>query len=124
MSLILWVALGGAVGSVLRYVFVRLAAEWIGPAFPYGTLGVNVLGSFAAGLLYVVLVERGAEAQWRALLMVGLLGGFTTFSAFSVDTVRLLEESGSVAALTNVLSNSLLSLGACVVAIWLGRQWL
>ena len=124
MNLVLVVAAGGALGSAARYLFVKAAAGLFGVGFPYGTLGVNALGSFAAGLLYVLLVERGASAEWRGLLIVGVLGGFTTFSAFSLDTMKLLEDSGATAALANILLNLSLSLGGCAASIWLGRQWL
>lgn len=124
MSMILAVALGGAVGSVLRYLFVKLAEELFGAVFPYGTLGVNVIGGLIAGLLSVMLAERfAAVPEWRGLLMVGVLGGFTTFSAFSVDTLRLFEQTGGGAAAVNILANVVLSLLACFVGIWLARQW-
>lgn len=117
------VALGGALGSALRYLFTKGANAWLGPAFPYGTLGVNVLGCLAAGALYVMLTERVVAAEWRGFLMIGVLGGFTTFSAFSVDTLKLLEESGAWPALANVVLNVTLSLGACVAGLWMARHW-
>ena len=124
MTTIFAVAIGGALGSVLRYLFAKAAAEWLGVAFPYGTRGVNVIGCFIAGLCVVWLVERGAAPELRALIMIGVLGGFTTFSAFSVDTLRLWEESGAMLASVNVLSNVALSLAGCASGIWIGRQWL
>ena len=124
MQMIVMVAIGGAFGSVLRYLFVKLANEIWGADFPYGTLGVNVIGGLLAGALYVLLVERYAAApEWRGLLMIGVLGGFTTFSAFSVDTLKLLEQSGLMLASANVLSNVCLSLMACGAGLWLARQW-
>jgi CrcB protein len=124
MQMILVVAIGGALGSVMRYLFVNLATEMWGSDFPYGTLGVNVIGGLVAGALYVLLIERYAPApEWRGLLMVGVLGGFTTFSAFSVDTLKLLEQSGVLMASTNILSNVVLSLMACGTGLWLARQW-
>ena len=86
----LYVAIGGALGSWLRYAAGRI----IGPtAFPWATLTVNVVGSFAMGLLAGWLARQGAggEESWRLLLGVGLLGGFTTFSAFSLDVARMVE---------------------------------
>lgn len=125
MQMILLVAAGGALGSVLRYLFVKMANDNFGPSFPYGTLGVNILGGLVAGVLYVLLSERYAASapEWRALLMIGVLGGFTTFSAFSVDTLKLLEQSGPLIASANVLSNVALSLAACGAGLWLARQW-
>ncbi|MDO7707661.1 MAG: CrcB family protein, partial [Loktanella sp.] len=78
------VAIGGALGAVARYL-VGLAV-----AFPLGTLAVNVLGSFAIGLVWALFAARGLQA-WLPLVMTGFLGGFTTFSAFSLDTLRLVE---------------------------------
>lgn len=116
------VALGGALGSMARYGSVR-ALTPLGAWLPYGTLAVNVLGSFVAGLLYVVLTERTAAGEpWRALVMVGFLGGFTTFSAFSLETLRLVETGALLPALWNVLLTVLVCLGACAAGLWLGRH--
>ncbi len=115
------VALGGAAGSVLRYLFSKLAADWFGAGFPYGTLGVNLLGSFAAGGLYVLLAERALAPEWRALLMVGVLGGFTTFSAFSLETLVLWRDGNPNTALLNIALNLVLSLTACALGLWLAR---
>jgi CrcB protein len=92
MNTLLLVGAGGAVGSVLRYAMTVGIQRVAGSNFPWGTVIVNVLGSFAIGLLYVWLVERGENAALRALLMVGLLGGFTTFSSFSLETVTLARQ--------------------------------
>ncbi len=119
------VAVGGAVGAVARFGTVRLLTQWLGGVFPYGTLAVNVVGSLIVGILYVALVERaGAAEEWRSLLIVGLLGGFTTFSAFSLETIRLLETGGLPSALANVLLNVVLCLGCCVLGLYLARQYL
>jgi CrcB protein len=124
MQIVLMVAIGGALGSIMRYLFVKLASDIFGPAFPYGTLGVNVLGGLVAGTLYVLLNERYAVApEWRALVIVGVMGGFTTFSAFSVDTLKLMEDSGLGLATVNVLANVATSLLACGTGIWIARQW-
>lgn len=125
MNMWLAVGIGGALGSMLRFAVVRFAAQAFGGAFPYGTLAVNVAGSFAAGLLYVVLMERFAASDaWRGVLLIGFLGGFTTFSAFSVETLRLLEVGGAGAAATNAVLNLLLSLLACGLGLWMGRHWI
>lgn len=91
-----YVALGGAVGSVARYQLGRLMTLWLGPqamgAFPFATLAVNTVGSVAMGLLAGLLLRLGGETDsWRLLLGVGLLGGFTTFSAFSLETAMLIQ---------------------------------
>lgn len=90
------VALGGAVGSVLRYQMGRAMTHWLGTeavsAFPWATLAVNVVGSFAMGLLAGFLARHGQGGEhWRLLIGVGLLGGYTTFSAFSLELMLLLE---------------------------------
>jgi CrcB protein len=91
-----YVALGGAIGALLRYQTGRLLTHWLGPntvtAFPWATLTVNVLGSLAMGLLAGYLARHGQGGdQWRLFLGVGVLGGFTTFSAFSLELMLLIE---------------------------------
>ncbi|MBI3187589.1 MAG: fluoride efflux transporter CrcB [Gammaproteobacteria bacterium] len=120
MKEVLFVAAGGAVGSSLRYLLSSGIYAWYGRAFPWGTLAVNVLGSFAIGLLSILLVEKFNVAQeWRLAIVVGVLGGFTTFSAFSWDTLDLMQQGLTVKALVNVMANVLL----CIVAAWLGAVW-
>lgn len=92
---VLLVAAGGAAGSVLRYLVSLLALEWLGGGFPWGTLAVNVIGSGAIG----VLGGLGVQGEMRLLLVTGLLGGFTTFSAFSLETGILAERHAGLAAL-------------------------
>ncbi len=115
---VLLVALGGAVGSVARYGVGVAAARWLGLAFPWGTLAVNVLGGLAMG----VLVARvGPEsASLRLFWGAGVLGGFTTFSTFSIETVHAMEHQPGLAALY-VAASLLLSVGACWVGFTLGR---
>lgn len=118
MSQILLVALGGALGSVARYGVGVAAARWFGLAFPWGTLAVNVIGGLAMG---VVAARVGPQDEaMRLLLGVGLLGGFTTFSAFSLETVRLMEQGPASAALY-VAASLVLSVGACWLGLSLGR---
>ncbi len=99
------VALGRALGSLTRYLAVNGLAAWLGRAFPYGTLAVNVTGSFLMGLALALLVQRG------------LLGGFTTFSAFAGETL-LLAQQRPAAALLNVG----LHLALCLLAVWAGAR--
>ncbi|SEQ36980.1 CrcB protein [Loktanella sp. DSM 29012] len=84
------VALGGAIGATLRWLTGLWALRVMGPGFPWATLCVNVVGSFLMGVLVVVLAERSGN-RFAPLLMTGVLGGFTTFSAFSLDAIRLIE---------------------------------
>ena len=114
---ILLVALGGAVGSVARHLVSVAAFAALGPAFPWGTLAVNILGSAAIG----VAAGMGIEGQQRLLLVTGVLGGFTTFSAFSLETGALFERSPPLAALY-VVASVTLGLAAFALAWWLMRR--
>jgi fluoride exporter len=105
------VALGGAIGSVARFATIMAMARLLGEAFPYGTALVNIAGSFAMGVLFVALAERQA-LQHAPFLMAGILGGFTTFSAFSLDAVRLWERGDGMLAVVYVMGSVLLSIAA------------
>ncbi len=119
MKQLLSVAIGGAVGAMGRYWLATWIYARLGSAFPYGTLAVNVMGSLLMGFLFTLLVERlDLDPVWRALLMVGFLGAFTTFSTFSQETLNLLELREFGKALLNVV----LSVGLCLVATWLGMN--
>ncbi|NKE46017.1 fluoride efflux transporter CrcB [Roseomonas frigidaquae] len=117
MTNILLVALGGAIGSVLRYAIALLAVETLGIAFPWGTLAVNILGSGAIG----VAAALGVQGEMRLLLVTGLLGGFTTFSAFSLETGLLFERSPWIAAVY-VAASLLLGLAAFALTYGLLRR--
>jgi CrcB protein len=115
----LWVALGGALGSVARHGCSVLAARWIGSGFPWATLFVNVAGSFAIGLLAALATSDGRPAlgaDARAFVIIGILGGFTTFSSFSLETLSLARSGAFGAASFNVAASLVLCLGA----VWLG----
>ena len=112
---LLYVALGGALGATLRYLVT------LGVPFPFGTLAVNVLGCFVMGLAWVWLADRGLD-RLAVLGMTGVLGGFTTFSAFSLDAVRLYEQGALPAAALYVLASVALSLLAILAAILLARM--
>ena len=119
---LLLVMLGGAVGSAARYLATVALAERLGVAFPWGTFAVNLTGSFAIGLLATL----ADEARWlgphtRLLLIVGVLGGFTTFSSFSLDALRLAEDGATVRALLYVAGSVALSLLAAVLGVGVGR---
>ena len=109
--------MGGALGSVLRFWMSGWISGILGRGFPYGTLMVNVSGSLLMGFLYVLLIDKfNASAEWRAFLLIGLLGGFTTFSSFSMETFNLLEAGEIFKALMNIV----LSVAICLAATWLG----
>ncbi len=116
------IAAGGALGAVLRYLSVAAALRLFGPGFPVGTLAVNVAGSFLMGLAAVWLLERHGSPRMAAFLMPGLLGGFTTFSAFSLDAARLYE-AGRLAAAAGYAGLSVLAaLAALFLGLWIGRS--
>jgi len=117
------IAAGGALGALLRFWIATGIAVWLGKDFPYGTLIINTTGSLAVGVLYVVLLDRfDGELAWRAFLIVGLLGAFTTFSTFSLETVNLLQAGEGVKALANILLSVVLCIGAAAAGVLIGRQ--
>jgi len=123
MSQVIAIAIGGAFGSVLRYGLSTWVHTLVGRGFPYGTLAVNVLGCLAMGVLFVLLVERmGASAVWRAGLLIGVLGGFTTFSSFSIETFNLIEQGAMAKAAGNMAASLVLCVGATWLGVILARQ--
>jgi len=115
----IWVALGGALGSVARFWFSGLVARQFGETFPWGTILVNISGSFVIGFL-AALTE--SEGRWfmspamRQFFMIGVCGGYTTFSSFSLQTLNLLREREWLYAGGNIL----ISVAFCMVAVWIG----
>ncbi len=117
MTQMLAIAAGGAIGALLRYWTSTAVHSRLGMAFPYGTLVVNVIGSLLMGFLYVWLIDRmAAGPALRAFLLIGVLGAFTTFSTFSMETLNLMEAGHPGKALANVL----VSVIVCVTAAGLG----
>ena len=117
MTSLIAIAVGGAVGAVLRFLTANGVHSLVGREFPYGTLTVNVLGSLCMGFLYVLLLERmDLGPAWRSLLLVGLLGSFTTFSTFSIETLNLIEAGEQLRAAMNIVASILL----CLLAVWAG----
>lgn len=122
--MILAIASGGAVGSVLRHFAGVGAQAAFGAGFPYGTLFVNVTGSFAMGIFVAVFAHLGNPSQeMRAFLTVGLLGGFTTFSSFSLDAVTLYERGEIMAAFIYITASLVLSLAAVFAGMFLVRSF-
>ena len=115
----LWVALGGALGSVARYWCSGVVARHVGETFPWGTLVVNVAGSFLIGFLSTLAGPEGRVLMGSAVrqfFLVGVFGGFTTFSSFSLQTLGLLQDGEWLQAATNVLG----SVALCLMAAWFG----
>lgn len=118
MKLILAVGAGGAIGAVARYLLSSAVMRWSGGTFPYGTLAVNVIGCFVMGLVVGLIALRLSLPQAAQLfLTAGLLGGFTTFSAFSLDAVVLYERHAYGQAAGYVLASVILSVGALVAGL-------
>lgn len=113
----LQVALGGAIGATARFAVYRLIGVM---GFPLATVVVNVVGSFVMGLLVIMLAERGGN-QVSPLLLTGVLGGFTTFSTFSLDTLTLWQRGDHGVAVIYIFVSVMLSLGAVVAGLLLGR---
>ena len=119
MRQLLAVAAGGAIGASLRWLLAGAIQRASGSAFPWGTFAVNALGSFALGFLFVYLIERSTLGELlRLLLTVGLLGAFTTFSTYSLESIRLIEQGAIGLAAANVLSQ----VAVCLILTWLGIQ--
>ncbi len=111
------VASGGAIGACVRFGLAELTHQWLGRDFPYGTLAVNIVGSLAIGWLIQLLPPTGLP-HWRLFLVTGLLGGFTTYSAFSIETLGLVQAGYLARAGLNVA----LTVVTCFLAVWVGWQ--
>ena len=117
MKHLLFIALGGAGGALARHWLGTLVHSAAQSHFPWGTLMVNVLGSFAIGVAYILIVERGAvHPDWRSITMIGFLGAFTTFSTFSLETLALYESGQAGLALVYVTASVL----TCLLSAWAG----
>lgn len=117
------VALGGAIGATLRYLVGEFAVSRLKTDFPFHTLFVNVTGAFLLGVVLTLAVERGQLSHWwRLFLGVGILGGYTTFSALAFETVELAHGGAMVAAVANAAGSVLLGVVAVIAGIYVGRM--
>lgn len=122
MNEILVISLGAILGANARWVISRYAARILGPVFPYGTLMINVSGSFVVGFFMIWATERVLlDPRWRLLVVVGFCGAFTTFSSFAFETMAYFEQGQWLLLFTNILSNNLLCLGAALAGMALAR---
>jgi CrcB protein len=122
MIQVLLVAVGGAVGSVLRYLVGVAGVRLMGPNFPWGTLTVNVVGCFVIGVFAEVISRRfGGSAELRLLLITGLVGGFTTFSAFALDAITLFERGATASGAIYMIASVGLSMAAVMAGLALMR---
>ena len=116
------ISVGAIVGANLRYWMSRSAVRWLGPVFPYGTLSINVLGSFVLGFFLVWTSERVlVDPRWRLLIAVGFCGGYTTFSSYAYETMAFFEQGQWTLMAANFLANNLLACGAVVAGMVLAR---
>lgn len=120
MSL-LYVALGGAIGASARYLVSGWMGAWLGPDFPWGTFFANISGSFLIGVVLVLVDGGSLPAGARAFLAVGILGGYTTFSSFSYESLGLLTDSGLLLTLLNTLGQLILGLVFVYLGVVVGR---
>ena len=121
LSLIMAVALGGSIGAVLRFVISFYVNKLAGTSFAYGTLGVNVLGSFIIGFL-VLYFEQTISPNLKAMLITGMLGALTTFSTFSLETVMMLQQSLYTKAFLNITLNIIFTLSATILGMMLFKK--
>ncbi len=124
MKLIAFIALGGALGAVSRYLMSSWITDKFGADFPWGTLSVNLLGSLLFGFLFIYLKELSVSAHTQVLLTVGFLGAFTTFSTFSLEVVNLLIQQRYYPALLNVASSVIVCLIATACGMMAARRLL
>ena len=116
------ISLAAIVGANLRYLLSRLAAIELGAVFPYGTLAINLLGSFIVGFFVVWTTERAlVDPRWRLLVVVGFCGSFTTFSSYAFETMAYFEQGQWALMLANILSSNLLCLGGALAGMALAR---
>ena len=121
---LLLVMLGGAIGAGARHLVGRVVLAWLGPTFPFATMGINIAGGLLMGVLAGSLLRVGVAGEaWRLFLGVGMLGGFTTFSSFALDTVAMAQRGEVAAAAVYVALSVIGSIGALLLGLTVARQF-
>jgi CrcB protein len=116
------ISVAAVIGANLRYLFSRLAAQVLSTVFPYGTLFINIAGSFIVGFFLVWTTERVIiDPRWRLLVVIGFCGSFTTFSSYAFETMAYFEQGRWELMLVNIFSNNLLCLGGVLAGMALAR---
>jgi fluoride exporter len=116
------ISVAAIVGANLRFLLSRLAARELGSIFPYGTLGINIVGSFIVGFFVIWTSERVLmDPRWRLLVVVGFCGSFTTFSSYAYESMAFFEQGQWALMVANILSNNLLCLGGALAGMALAR---
>jgi CrcB protein len=119
------IAVGSALGGMARFAMSHATYEWLGRDFAWGTLGVNVTGSFLVGFLTLMLLDKWAvSAEWKAFLIVGFLGSFTTFATFSYETLQFIQLGDWLKAMLNIAASVLFSILAVLLGFWVAKQFL
>ena len=121
MTDVLWIGVGGFAGAIARYWLSGLIAAHAGVVFPFGTFAINLSGSFALGLLLGLFEQQAIAPVTRLALGTGFLGAYTTFSTFTYETIRLVEEGSILLATLNVVASVVLGLGAVLAGVVAGR---
>ena len=118
---IVFIIIGGGLGSVSRYLFSLLAARWFGNSFTWGTLGVNLIGCFFIGFIFSLAERNIVSASARLFIMTGFLGGLTTFSTYMLESSNFFMSKELVLAFTNIAANNLGGLALVLIGLWLGN---
>jgi len=124
LGLMLSVGIGGFIGAILRFSISIWVGKATTTAFPWGTLSVNILGSFFIGFLFLYFQQSDLSPTQKAFFITGLLGALTTFSTFSLDTVLLMEKEFYVRAFSNILLNVVFSIGATLLGMWVFKKFM
>ncbi|KQU88206.1 camphor resistance protein CrcB [Mesorhizobium sp. Root102] len=118
---LLLVVVGGGIGAGIRHLTSMGALRLVGPNYPWGTMAINIVGSFAMGLFIAILARRGGSNDLRLFVATGILGGFTTFSAFSLDFATLWERGATLPAFGYALASVIGAIIALFLGLWLAR---